>query len=139
MALSEDFSNSHRGVVITVASAIGGMSKTTLSSLLASQISKSSDKASKEGKMARPLKVCLIDLDIFDGDQGFLLGITQPNALDLIFKEDLNPEVISESLIFSPKLGFHALLASSKGFAGVNDLDVAHFYRKVIEILRGDV
>lgn len=126
---------SHRGSVITVTSSKGGSGKSTVASLLAAQIAKSSAKAVEEGKMVRPLKVCLVDLDIFDGQLGFLLGVTKPTSLNIALSNDIfGPELIFNNLVYSSRMNFHALLAPMRGITAMNT--GPDFYRKVINILR---
>lgn len=126
---------SHNGVVMTVTSSKGGSGKSTVASLLAAQIAKSSQKAAEQGAMVRPLKVCLIDLDVFDGQLGFLLGATKPTALNIALSTDLfGPELIQNNLIYSERMGFHALLAPMRGITAMHT--DADFYAKVISILR---
>lgn len=125
----------HNGVVITVTSSKGGSGKSTVASLLAAQIAKSSQKAADQGAMTRPLKVCLIDLDVFDGQLGFLLGKTKPTALNIALSTDLfGPELIHNNLIYSDRMGFHALLAPMRGITAMHT--DFQFYSKVINILR---
>lgn len=126
---------SHNGVVVTVTSSKGGSGKSTVASLLAAQISKSSEKATKEGKMERPLKVCLVDLDIFDGQLGFLLGFTKPTSLNIALSKDIfGPELIYNNLVYSSRMGFHALLAPIRGTTAMHT--GPDFYGKVINLLR---
>ena len=126
---------SHNGIVITVTSAMGGAGKSTVASLLGTQLAKSSEKAFQEGKMERPLKVCLVDLDIFDSQLGFLLGVTKPTSLNIALSNDIfGPELIFNNLVYSSRMGFHALLAPMRGITAMNT--GPDFYRKVINILR---
>lgn len=132
---NESLDTSHSGIVITVTSPMGGTGKSTISTLLATQFAKSSQKASHEGAMERPLKVCLVDLDVFDGQLGFLLGIDGPTSLDIaLSNETLDGELVFNNLVYSPQMGFHALLTPVNGITGLNTGSV--FYRKVINILR---
>lgn len=132
---SDAVDTSHNGVVITVTSSKGGSGKSTVASLLAAQISKSSEKAYNEGQMERPLKVCLVDLDIFDGQLGFLLGIHKPTSLNIaLSKEIFGPELISNNLVYSSRMGFHALLAPTRGATAMHT--GWEFYSKTINILR---
>lgn len=134
-ANSNSVDTSHNGIVITVTSALGGTGKSTVSSLLAAQFSKSSGKAVAEGKMERPLKVCVVDLDIFDGQLGFLLGVDGPTSLDIALSgETLDAELVFNNLVYSSRMDFHALLTPINGITGLNTGSV--FYRKVINILR---
>ena len=132
----ETMDTSHNGIVITVTSAIGGAGKSTVTSLLGTQLAKSSEKAFQEGKMERPLKVCLVDLDIFDSQLGFLLGATKPTSLNIALSDEaFGPEIIRNSLIYSSRMGLHALLAPLRYDPKVTELD-ADFYRMVINTLR---
>lgn len=132
---SGNVDTSHTGRVVTVTSSKGGSGKSTVASLLAAQVAKSSQKAFEEGKMVRPLKVCLVDLDIFDGQLGFLLGVTKPTSLNIALSNDIfGPELIWNNLIHSSRMGFHALLAPMRGVTAMNT--GPDFYRKVINILR---
>lgn len=132
---SSGVDTSHNGIVVTVTSSKGGSGKSTVASLLAAQVSKSSQKAYEEGKMERPLKVCLVDLDIFDGQLGFLLGMTKPTSLNIALSKDIfGPELVYNNLVYSSRMGFHALLAPMRGVTAFNT--DAEFYRKVINLLR---
>lgn len=85
--------------------------------------------------MERPLKVCVVDLDVFDGQLGFLLGVNGPTSLDIALSgETLDAELVFKNLVYSPRMGFHALLTPVNGITGLNTGSV--FYRKVINILR---
>lgn len=132
---NESLDTSHSGIVITVTSAMGGTGKSTISTLLASQLFKSSQKAVDEREMERPLKACVVDLDVFDGQLGFLLGVDGPTSLDIaLSNETLDAELVFNNLVYSPQMGFHALLTPVNGITGLNTGSV--FYRKVINILR---
>lgn len=132
---SSNVDTDHNGVVVTVTSSKGGSGKSTVASLLAAQIAKSSEKATQEGKMERPLKVCLVDLDIFDGQLGFLLGFTKPTSLNIALSKDIfGPELIYNNLVYSSRMGFHALLAPIRGTTAMHT--GPDFYGKVINLLR---
>lgn len=126
----------HNGFVITVTSPKGNPGKTTVSALLARQIAKSSEKAVAEGSMKRALKVCVVDLDVFDGGGiGYFLGVYKPTALDIALSPDtFSPELVSDNLIYSSDIGSHVLLAPVTENNGkhIN----AKFYLKVIDVLK---
>lgn len=78
------------GKVIAVTSSKGGSGKSTVSILLATYLAKGSRVAFEKGIEQKPLKVCVVDLDVRDGQLGFLNGAQRPNVVDIL-DEDLNP------------------------------------------------
>lgn len=128
--------SSYNGAIIAVTSPRGGMGKTTMSSLLASQIVKSSETSYHEGTMERPLKVCVVDLDIVSPQQGIILDIKGPGALQLSLAGELTSELIRDTLAYSPELGYKALLGSFVGFGEMTEVKVVEMYRKTLSILR---
>lgn len=125
----------NEGVVISVMSPRGGTGKTSVASLLGAQIPKITAEFTEQNVLGRPFKVCLIDLDIFDGQVGFLLGESKPTVLDLArYKDSLNEEVVMDHLVFNETMGFHALLAPLRGDPD-RDADPA-FYHEVIRLLK---
>jgi MinD-like ATPase involved in chromosome partitioning or flagellar assembly len=127
---------SHNGVVIAVTSALGGSGKSTVSSLLAAQLAKSSEKAFEEGLMGRSLKVCVVDLDIFDSQLHYLIGEVKPTVLNIaLANEPLSDRLIFDNLVYSSRMGFHALLAPIKYITDTAEIN-PEFYLKVIKSLR---
>ena len=125
---------SHDGLLIASTSSKGGSGKSTVSITLASQIALSSLKAYEEGKVDKPLKVCVVDLDIRDGQVGFLIGQSVPTALNVRIAPDWGPETIQNNLVFDEKGQFHALLAPKSGRTAEDT--GPDFYQEVIRILR---
>lgn len=64
--------------IITVTSAKGGAGKSTTAVLLASQIALSTAAA------GNPKKVCVIDMDVYDGQLGFMIMRSDPTVINLI-------------------------------------------------------
>ncbi|MBC9704801.1 MAG: hypothetical protein H9W81_07475 [Enterococcus sp.] len=126
---------SRDGIVVTVTSPKGGSGKSTVALLLATQLAKSSAKAYEQGITERPLDVCIVDLDTFDGQLGFVLGQMQPTALNIALSESIfDASLVKNNLIFSERMGVHALLAPVRG-ATARYTDPA-FYQKTIRTLK---
>lgn len=126
---------SHDGIVISVMSPVGGTGKTTVATLLGAQIPKLTTEFAEQNALRRPFSVCLVDLDVLDGQLSFIMGQTSPTAVDLaLSKEPLNEELVRKHLVFNEELGVHALLASLRGDRD-RDADPA-FYRETIQLLK---
>jgi septum formation inhibitor-activating ATPase MinD len=123
-----------QGMVLLSTSSKGGSGKSTTALLLASQIAKSSQKSVEEGLASRALDVCVVDLDVRDGQIGFLIGQMSPTALNIRAEGDWTPPAIRKYLVWDSRLGIHALLAPK---SGRNAEDVPpEFYLAVIQGLR---
>ncbi|MGY9023911.1 MAG: AAA family ATPase [Candidatus Nanopelagicales bacterium] len=92
-------------VTITVTSSKGGSGKSTASILLASSIARQSAEA------GAPLSVCLIDLDIRDGQVASMIGQFMPTALNIRVQPIWDEERIKRNLVHAPGLGIDTLLA----------------------------
>lgn len=131
----EKVDTSRDGLVVTVTSSKGGSGKSTVAILLATQLAKSSKKAYEAGEAERPLDICVVDLDTFDGQLGFVLGHMTPTALNIALSESiLDAELVKSNLVFNERMGVHALLAPVRG-ATARYTDPP-FYQKVIRILK---
>lgn len=103
------------GQVITVTSSKGGAGKSTVAVALASFIKRASESAYNEGKIERPYTVITIDLDVRDGQLGFLNGAFKaPNIIDVISAGDLSKETIKGGIYHNPKTGVDFLFASKR-------------------------
>lgn len=126
---------SRNGLVTTVTSSKGGSGKSSVAVLLATQLAQSSKKAFDAGMTDRPLDICVVDLDTFDGQLGFVLGHMTPTALNIALSESiLDAELVKTNLVYNERMGIHALLAPVRG-ATARYTDPP-FYQKVIRILR---
>lgn len=82
--------------VITVTSAKGGSGKSSTAILLSSQIALSTKAAGD------PKSVCVVDMDVFDGQLGFMIGENEPNIINLVTsttgddRVDFAPEHVRE-------------------------------------------
>ena len=80
------FTNNYgkKGQIITVTSSKGGAGKTTVSLGTGEWISLSSIKSAQKGLIPKPLKVCVVDLDVHDSQIGSVIGKWQPTILEII-------------------------------------------------------
>ena len=103
------------GQVITVTSSKGGAGKSTVAISLASFIRKASENASLEGKLKEPYKIMVIDLDVRDGQLGFLNGaVHAPNIIDIIAAGELSKETIKRGIYNNVDTGVDYIFASKR-------------------------
>lgn len=123
------------GKVFTVTSSKGGSGKSTVALLTGSAIALSSQKAYEEGLVDEPLRVCVVDLDTFDGQLGFVLNQSMPTSLNIaLANTPMDEELVWNNLIYSERMGFHALLAPVRGVtARYTD---GRFYTQVVDLLK---
>lgn len=127
-------SGGREGKIIAVTSYKGGSGKSTVSTLLASYIAKSS-KLAVERKLAdEPLKVCLVDIDTKNGQIGFLLGITAPTIVEMFISGAPTVQNLKKSLIYSQALGCDLILAAKYSMAAKR-IPVA-YYAQLLNLLR---
>lgn len=79
-------------------------------------------------------RVCVVDLDIHDGQLPAFVGRHMPTALNLRAEPVINEETVSKFLIPSPELGFDALLAPLRPRTAASV--TPEFYREVIHVLQ---
>lgn len=126
---------SKNGLVVTCTSPKGGSGKTTVALLTATMLAQSSQKAYEQGLTDKPLSVVVVDLDVFDGQIGFVLGQRTPTALNIAVSESIiDPELIMNNLVYSERMGVHALLAPVRGLTA--KITTPKFYRNVIHHLK---
>lgn len=133
----EEDPNARKGYVISSTSSKGGSGKSTVALTLATTIAQASHKAYKE-KLTRPdeepLKVCVVDMDIFDGQLGMYIGQLQPTALNVRITGLVTPENVARNLVYDEFMMIHALLAPKRGVTARNL--TPEFYKQVIETLK---
>lgn len=118
-----------KGKVISVSSSQGGSGKTATSLLLGAVL------ATKKSTSQENLKVCVVDLDTFDGQVGFALNKTFPTSLNLALSNTpIDDEFLWENLVYSEHMGLHALLAPVRSVTAPY-VD-ASFYANIIQRLR---
>jgi cellulose biosynthesis protein BcsQ len=120
-----------RGVIIASTSSKGGSGKTTVALCTASMLYHASRVAAEQGLRDRPLNVCVVDMDVRDGQIGFLLNQVQPTVLNL-YIENKNPdtEFIKTKLVKHEGMGIYALLAPK--FGRTASVIKNEFYQDVI-------
>lgn len=96
-----EFINSlgRKGTVIAVTSAKGGSGKSTVAYSLAQEIGLSSAIAAERGNLDAPLDVCLVDMDVYDGQLGFVIGASQPTILNISKEPTIDQKSVGRNLI----------------------------------------
>lgn len=123
-----------KGKVIAVTSSKGGSGKSTVSVSIGSYIAQSSLDGYNKGLTQAPLKVCIIDLDVRDGQLGFLNGVNSPNIIDIISEGAPTEQNIRNGVYHSPKSGVDFIFAAKRPR---NAKEVpASFYAELIQNLR---
>lgn len=125
---------SHDGIVVASTSSKGGSGKSTVALMLGGQLALSSQKAYEAGLTEAPLKVCILDMDIRDGQIGFIIHKVSPTVLQVRTAPNPGPEAIEQNLVYAENLGVHALLAPKSG-RSAHDL-TPEFYTVLINNLR---
>lgn len=107
-----------RGIIVASTSSKGGSGKTTVALCTASALYHASRLAVEQGLRERPFNVVVLDLDIRDGQVGFLLAKDKPTVLNLWMqnRDDPETELLKSSkeggvLHYDEGLGIWSLLA----------------------------
>ena len=129
----EDIESDYMGQVIAVTSSKGGSGKSTVAISLATYLYHCSQNSAREGLEQNPLKVVLLDLDVRDGQIGFLTGSLKPSVLNMRSK-GINDETLSQTVIHSERLGIDLLLAPKR--PRLSDDTPAEFYLELIQFLK---
>lgn len=123
-----------KGKVIAVTSSKGGSGKSTVSVSLGAYIAQASLDGYNKGLSQAPLKVCIIDLDVRDGQLGFLNGVNSPNIIDIISEGAPTEQNIRNGIYHSQKSGVDYIFAAKRPR---NAKEVpASFYAELIQNLR---
>lgn len=102
------------GRVIAVTSSKGGSGKSSISSFLAAYLAKGSKAGYEAGLESKPLRVCVVDLDVRDGQLGFLNGRQSPTVVDILGEGTINPESVSQGVYHSNKMGCDFIFAAKR-------------------------
>lgn len=128
------------GEVIVTTSSKGGSGKSTVSVSLASMMSNASINGVQAGLEDEPLKICVVDLDVRDGQLGIINGATSktPNVANIFQEYDgitLTEEQIQSGIYKSKKHNLDFIFAvSNVRFASQIP---PNFYAELIQRLRG--
>lgn len=115
-------------ITVTVTSSKGGSGKSTVSLLLASTIARASAQAGK------PLSVCVIDLDVRDGQVASLIGKFMPTALNIRVQPVWDEERIRRNMVAAEGLNVDTLLAPIRPRTA--DTVGPDFYRTIVRSLQ---
>lgn len=128
-----DEDSKYLGQIVAVTSSKGGSGKSTVSMTLASYLAHASEAAALKGLVERQLKVLVLDLDIRDGQVGFLTGNSKPTVIALRMN-GITTETIKETVIHSPRLKVDLLLAPKR--PRNSDDTPPDFYIELLQNLR---
>lgn len=123
-----------QGQVIAVTSSKGGSGKSTVSILTGSYIALSSRIAYENGDIPFPLKVCIVDLDVRDGQLGILIGSLKPNVINIAMLGAPTPENISQGIYSCENTGCDFIFAARRPRNA--ERISAEFYAEMIQNLR---
>jgi len=129
----DDIESDKLGQVVAITSSKGGSGKSTVATTLATYLAHSSINSVKEGLEEKPLKICILDLDVRDGQIGFLTGNLQPTVLHMR-SHGIDPQTLSETIIYSERLKVDLLLAPKR--PRLSDDTPAEFYLELIQFLK---
>lgn len=124
------------GLIVASTSSKGGSGKTTNALGTAITIAMGSRLASEQGSGYAPLKVCVVDMDVRDGQIGFAINQNSPSILNLYVmqEENMTIEGISKNIIKVPRYEIDCLLAPKRGRTA--DYLTPQFYLDVLRRLR---
>lgn len=123
-----------KGQVIAVTSSKGGSGKSTVSVGMSAYIRQASKIAYAEGKLPAPLSVCVIDLDVRDGQLGFLNGAVKPTVVDIVYQGEPTPENIKKGIFHSTKMDIDFIFAAKRP-RNAKEIH-PRFYAEMIQNLR---
>lgn len=123
------------GFIVASTSSKGGSGKTTCAVSTAITISLGSRLAVRQGiPGAKELKVCVVDMDVRDGQIGFAINQQSPSILTLYLEEEQTLETIKNNIIEVDRFGISCLLAPKRGRTA--DYLTPQFYLDVLRKLR---
>lgn len=129
----EDNGNEYNGKVIAVTSSKGGSGKSTVALSIATYLAHSSIQSVAEGLEEKPLKIIVIDLDVRDGQLGFLIGEKSPTVLQIL-KDGVSNESVDNATIYNSRLKISTLLAPKRPRHA--DSIPPELYQDIINILK---
>lgn len=130
---SEEEDNPYLGQVVAVTSSKGGSGKSSVAITLATYLAHASENSVREGLEERPLKVCILDLDVRDGQLGFFTNNIKPTVVSLR-TAGISKETIERTTIYSARLKCDLLLAPKKPRNA--DDTPPEFYAELVQTLR---
>lgn len=130
----DNFDSDYLGKVIVVNASKGGTGKSTTNAAIAAATSKASREAVAAGRESRQLKTIIVDIDVRDGQLGFITGFTKPTVVEL-WRNGLTEENLDKTILHDDGLDADLLLAARRprhsfGIKG-------EFYDRLITMLKG--
>ena len=122
------------GRVVTVTSSKGGSGKSSITSFCAAYLAKASRLSYEQGLEAKPLKVCVVDLDVRDGQLGFLNGRQSPTVVDILGEGTITPVTVQRGVWHSGKMECDFIFAAKRP-RYTKDIP-PEFYANLINTLR---
>lgn len=123
------------GFIVSSTSSKGGSGKTTTAVCTGITISLGARLAVQQGVPgASELKVCVVDMDVRDGQIGFSINQQSPSILTLYLEEELTLDTINKHIIPVDRFGISCLLAPKRGRTA--DYLTPQFYLDVLHKLR---
>jgi MinD-like ATPase involved in chromosome partitioning or flagellar assembly len=100
------------GLVWCFTSSKGGVGKTSTSLAVGMWLALSSAASADAGKLKAPLKVCVVDLDVADGQISTVIKETsKTNVMKIVSAPVMNAETVKDALVYRPRMGCWFLLA----------------------------
>ena len=128
-----DEDSPYLGKVLAVTSSKGGSGKSTVAMTLATYLAHASVNSVREGLEERPLKIVVLDLDVRDGQIGFLTGHFKPTVLHMR-TNGISDQTLDETIIHQPRMKIDLLLAPKRPRAA--EETPAEFYLDLIRLLK---
>ena len=122
------------GEVIAVTSSKGGSGKSTVAVGLGAYIRAASKDAVNKGLTNKPLSVVIIDLDVRDGQLGFINGALKPTVVDILYEGEPTPSNIKKGVFHSTKMDVDFIFAAKRP-KNAKEIPPS-FYAQMIQNLR---
>lgn len=129
----EEIEGKYLGRVVVTNASKGGTGKSTTNGAIAADLMKASREAVSAGLETRPLKAIIVDIDVRDGQVGFITGLTKPTVVEL-YRAGLSEESLDNTILHDDGLDVDVLLAARRprhSFA-----IKAEFYGRLIDMLK---
>ena len=132
----EQFTNNYgkKAQIICCTSSKGGVGKTTTTFGIGAWLSASSKEAARQGLIPKPLKICIVDLDVHDAQIGSMIGKAEPTILRVAIEPQITQEVMSKNLCYSERMKCWFLL--SPKLPGSADTIPISKFEESIDVLR---
>lgn len=119
---------------VVVVSSKGGSGKSTSAVALAAAIRKGSKLAVAQGLATEALSVCIIDMDVRDGQLATFVGVYNPTALSIRKMAFVDEQVVRDNIVHAPQIDVDVLLAPSRPRTADDCGPV--FYRSLIRAVK---